>query len=111
MLFSYQPPLPGESVYQETGAVFAHAASCPGPEGNGYPVDWLKRPQVLRAYSKDGRIHPASRVHDGTDPSASIDAVLAAEGVAVVHSRNIVYGCFMFAAHRAERPGADGDPS
>jgi hypothetical protein len=106
ILFSYQPPLPGESVYQETGPVFAHASSCPGPEDDEYPVDWLSRPQVLRAYTHDGRIHPASRVHDGTDPLAEIKAVLDADEVAVVHSRNIVYGCFMFAVHRAGGTGA-----
>jgi Protein of unknown function (DUF1203) len=102
ILFSYRPPLPNGSVYQETGPVFAHASVCPGPDGDSYPADWLTRPQVLRAYTLDGRIHPGSRVHDGTDPVAAVEAVLDTEDVAVVHSRNIVYGCYMFSAHRAD---------
>jgi hypothetical protein len=36
-------------------------------------------------------------VHDGTDPEAALAAVLAAPGVVEVHSRNIAYGCYMFA--------------
>lgn len=102
LLFGYRPPLPAESPYCEQGAVFAHAVRCAGPDGDGYPSDWATRPQVLRAYTSDGRIHPASRLHDGTDPAAALTQVLAADGVVEVHSRNIVYGCFMFSARLAE---------
>jgi hypothetical protein len=34
---------------------------------------------------------------DGSDPEAAIAAVLDEPGVVEVHSRNIAYGCFMFA--------------
>ncbi len=47
------------------------------------------------------RIHPATRVHDGTDPVAAIEAVLAEPGVVQVHSRNVAYGCYMFRVTRA----------
>jgi hypothetical protein len=57
---------------------------------------------VLRAYDAAGRIHPATRVHDGTDPPAEIAEVLAQPGVVAVHSRNIAYGCFMFAVTRVD---------
>jgi len=98
LLFSYEPPLP-DSPYREKGAVFAHAVACAGPPGDlAYPADWYDRPQVLRAYDSNGRIHPASRQHDGSDPVAALTAVLAEPGVVVVHSRNVVYGCYMFAA-------------
>ncbi|GAA3352018.1 DUF1203 domain-containing protein [Amorphoplanes nipponensis] len=98
LLFGYEPPLP-ESPYREKGAVFAHAAPCPGPPRDlAYPADWYGRPQVLRAYDSRGRIHPASRQHDGRDPVAALAAVLAEPGVVLVHSRNVVYGCYMFAA-------------
>src|SRR3954468_11991869 len=97
-----RPPLPAESPYCEQGAVFAHAVRCAGPDSDGYPTDWSTRPQVLRAYTSDGRIHPASRLHDGTDPARALAQVLAEDGVVEVHSRNIVYGCFMFSARLAE---------
>ena len=100
ILFNYEPPLP-PSPYREIGAVFAHAEPCDGrTDERGYPGDWYGREQVLRAYDQDGRIHPASRLQDGSDPEAAIAAVLAEPGVVLVHSRNVVYGCYMFAAER-----------
>ncbi|MGH8941113.1 MAG: DUF1203 domain-containing protein, partial [Actinomycetes bacterium] len=85
--------------YRELGPVFAHAGDCGGyDDAQGYPADWRSRPQVLRAYDSRGRIHEATRVHDGTDPESEIAAVLAQPGVVAVHSRNIAYGCFMFVA-------------
>jgi hypothetical protein len=99
ILFNYEPPLP-PSPYREVGAVFAHAEPCPGPAADRYPEDWYGRPQVLRAYDARGRIHPATRVHDGTDPEAAIAAVLAAPEVVQVHSRNVAYGCFMMRIQR-----------
>ncbi len=96
LLFGYRPRTP-KGPYQEVGAVFAHASPCEGYVGAGYPSDWLDRPQVLRAYDDRGWIHPATTVHDGTDPEAALAAVLAAPGVVEVHSRNIAYGCYMFA--------------
>lgn len=104
VLFNYAPPLP-DSPYRETGAVFAHADACAGPaRDDAYPADWRGRAQVLRAYDRHGRIHPASRLQDGSAPEAAIEAVLAEPGVVRVHSRNVVYGCFMFAAVPRARP-------
>jgi hypothetical protein len=51
---------------------------------------------VLRAYDERGWIHPATRLHDGSDPESAIAAVLAQPGVVRVHSRNVAYGCYMF---------------
>jgi Protein of unknown function (DUF1203) len=100
ILFGYEPPIPGgASPYRELGAVFAHAQDCEAPEAwDTYPDDWQGRPQVLRAYDERGWIHPASTSHDGSDPGGALTEVLALPGVVEVHSRNIVYGCFMFAA-------------
>ncbi|GAA3843477.1 DUF1203 domain-containing protein [Amycolatopsis tucumanensis] len=100
LLFGYEPRLPGKaSPYREIGAVFVHARDCGGPaRTDEYPREWLRRPQVLRAYDHRGWIHPATTVHDGTDPVAALGEVLAAPGVVEVHSRNVAYGCFMFAA-------------
>ena len=100
LLFGYEPPLP-PSPYREVGAVFAHADECEhSPVATSYPADWRPRAQVLRAYDSRGWIHPATRVHDGTDPEAALDAVLAEPGVVQVHSRNVAYGCWMFTATR-----------
>jgi hypothetical protein len=104
LLAGYRPPLPA-SPYVEQGAVFVHAESCPGfapdPTGGGYPQAWESRPQVLRAYDDRGWIHPATRVHDGSASAEVLAEVLAEPGVVLVHSRNIAYGCYMFAATAA----------
>ena len=98
LLVGYRPTLPA-SPYIETGAVFVHASPCAGPAtASSYPEDWLSQPQVLRAYDARGWIHPATRTHDGTDAEAVLAEVLGQPGVVEVHSRNIGYGCFMFAA-------------
>ncbi|WP_425577482.1 DUF1203 domain-containing protein [Nocardioides endophyticus] len=52
----------------------------------------------LRAYDARGWIHPATRTHDGSDAADVLAAVLAEPGVALVHSRNVAYGCYLFAA-------------
>jgi hypothetical protein len=101
MLFGYQPPIP-TSPYREVGAVLAHAEPCAGPAGlDAYPQDWYGRPQVLRAYDRRGWIHDATRMHDGHDPEAVIAEMLAAPGVVQIHSRNVTWGCYMFAITRA----------
>jgi hypothetical protein len=110
LLFNYEPPMP-PSPYREVGAVFAHAATCAGPDvsgresagGDACPADWRGRSQVLRAYDRRGWIHPNTRVHDGSDPEAALAAVFADPAVVQVHVRNVAYGCFMFAATRSSR--------
>jgi hypothetical protein len=100
VLFAHALDLP-DSPYRETGPVFAHAESCAGPVSTtAYPQDWYGRPQVIRAYDERGRIHEATTMHDGADPEAAIDAVLRTPGVAQVHSRNVLYGCYMFSVTR-----------
>jgi Protein of unknown function (DUF1203) len=99
VLFGYEPPLP-PSPYRETGAVFAHAEACRGPNG-GYPEHWRGRPQVLRAYDRRGWIHDTTRVHDGSDPEGVIATMLEHPEVVEIHSRNIAYGCWMFRVTRA----------
>jgi Protein of unknown function (DUF1203) len=100
ILFGFEPAIPA-SPYREIGAVFAHAQPCGGPARvDGYPADWLGKPQVLRAYDRRGWIHNSTRLHDGTDPEAVIAAMLADPDVAQVHSRNVAYGCYMFSISR-----------
>ena len=101
ILFGYEPPLP-RSPYREIGAVLAHAQPCAGPASTkNYPADWRGRPQVLRAYDTRGWIHESSRLHDGEDPETVIRSMLADPDVVQIHSCNIVYGCYMFAATRS----------
>ncbi|WBB68991.1 DUF1203 domain-containing protein [Micromonospora sp. WMMD812] len=101
LLFGYAPPV-AAGPYREIGPVFAHAGSCPGPDQTGgYPAAWRDRPQVLRAYDRRGRIHGGRR-HDGTDPEGVIAELFADPEVHQLHSRNVVYGCFMFTV---DRPG------
>ena len=101
MLFGYEPPIPA-GPYREIGPVFAHARVCTGPTtADVYPPAWYGRPQVLRAYDERGRIHQASRMYDGKQPEAVIAEILAEPDVAQIHSRNVVYGCYMFAITRA----------
>ncbi|MEV4516372.1 DUF1203 domain-containing protein [Dactylosporangium sp. NPDC049525] len=99
ILFGYEPVLP-PSPYREIGPVFAHAERCDGPAGTGYPDGWRGRSQVLRAYDARGWIHPATRVHDGSDPEGVLAAILREPAVVRVDSRNVAYGCFMFTVTR-----------
>jgi Protein of unknown function (DUF1203) len=100
MLFGYQPPMP-PSPYREIGAVLAHAQPCPGAADlDRYPPDWYGRPQVLRAYDRRGWIHDATTVHDGDHPEKVIEDILADPDVVQIHSRNIAWGCYMFAITR-----------
>ncbi len=99
LLFGYAPPLPA-GPYREVGPVFAHDTDCPGPAHDiGYPPGWRGRPQVLRAYDREGRI-VGGRLHDGDDPERAIGDLLADPVVDRLHSRNVVYGCFMFVVMR-----------
>jgi hypothetical protein len=99
ILFGYAPPGPVASPYREVGAVLAHADQCDAPPTwDTYPTHWIGRPQVLRAYDSRGWIHPATTMHDGSDPLTALRSVLAHPGVVEVHSRNVTYGCFMFIA-------------
>lgn len=97
ILFGYEPPLPAASPYRETGAVYAHAEPCSGWSGEDvYPLDFYGRPQVLRAYDRRGWIHPATTLHDGSDPIGALANILDDPEVVEVHRRNIAYGCYMF---------------
>ncbi|MEU4681241.1 DUF1203 domain-containing protein [Micromonospora sp. NPDC023737] len=101
LLFGYAPPT-AEGPYREIGPVFTHAAACPGPgPTDAYPAAWRGREQILRAYDRQGRIHGGRR-HDGFDPEPVIAELLADPAVRQLHSRNVVYGCFMFAVERAD---------
>lgn len=101
ILFGYEPPIPS-SPYREIGPVFTHASWCGGPAATGtYPSAWRGRPQVLRAYDRRGWIHPLTRAHDGSEPETIIAEMFDSPDVVQIHSRNVAYGCYMFAITRS----------
>jgi Protein of unknown function (DUF1203) len=58
------------------------------------------RQQVARAYDRDGKIADGVVVNDGEHAMAVIRELLARPDVALVHLRNVGYGCYNFAARR-----------
>ena len=88
------PPGPG-GAYAETGPVFVHAEACAGPEHGGYPEEWRRRTQVLRAYDAAGRIVGGEVVGPGDGQEAAAARLLADPAVAFLHTRNVVYGCYL----------------
>ncbi|GAA0585731.1 DUF1203 domain-containing protein [Paractinoplanes ferrugineus] len=91
-------------AYREIGPVFVHADPCAGYRRPGaYPAGFRGRRQVLRAYDRDGRIADAI-LAEGGDAEAGIERLLGRPEVAVLHSRNVLYGCYMFAIGPAVRP-------
>ena|SRR5690242_12962287 len=93
-------PAGADGVCREIGPVFIHADACEGyTEPNAYPAGFRHRQQVFRAYDKAGRIADALLV-EGAEAEAGITRLLARPEVATVHSRNVLYGCYMFAIDR-----------
>ncbi len=99
VLASVSPPGP-QGAYAESGPVFLHAEPCDGAVP-GYPEEFRRRTQVFRAYSADGRIVARHVVRPDDDQEAAAEELLSDQDVAFLHSRNVVYGCYMFAIHRA----------
>ncbi len=98
-LIAYAPP-GTKAAYREIGPVFVHAEPCPGRgDAPAWPPEFRNRRQVLRAYDRAGRISGAL-VIDANDAEAGIAQLFADPEVMVIHSRNLAYGCYMFAIRR-----------
>ncbi|MFY7069128.1 DUF1203 domain-containing protein [Nocardiopsis changdeensis] len=86
-------------AYDEVGPVFVHGDPCGGPEGGGYPVGLHGSPRVLRAYDARGRIRGGVTVELPVERAGEVDGLLAEvfadPGVALVHVRAVVFGCFL----------------
>ena len=92
-------PFPFDGHYAEVGPVYVHAEACAGYQGSDlYPASFRHRTQVLRAYGRN-RILDAEMV-EGADAEPAIIRLLANPDVAFLHSRNVLYGCYMFSIHR-----------
>lgn len=95
-------PLGRPGPYDEVGPVFVHAEECAGyAEPHRYPEAFRSRAQVFRTYRADGSISGGRLVQPDDDQDQAAAELLADPDVTVVHSRNIVYGCYMFAMTRA----------
>jgi hypothetical protein len=95
-----------DSVYAEVGPIFIHAEACSGYEDDAsYPEGFRHRQQVLRSYTAGGDMH-AVTITDGNSAEAAITELLADPDAAVVHSRNVGAGCYMFAIRRRDLNGA-----
>jgi uncharacterized protein DUF1203 len=100
LLVAYRPAGTA-GAYREVGPVFVHASPCAGyPEPGSYPAGFRDLQQALRAYDREGRIIDACLV-DGLHAEAGIEQLLTRPHVATVHSRNVLYGCYMFAIDRS----------
>jgi hypothetical protein len=100
LLIAYTPP--GTcGAYAERGPVFIHAEACPGYlTPDRYPPALSHRQQVVRAYDREGRIADGVLAGDGEHAMAVIGELLGRPDVALVHLRNVGYGCYNFAVRR-----------
>lgn len=97
-------PFTTTGPYAEVGPVFVHADPCDGWSGAGYPAGFQHRSQLLRAYDAAGRqVANVIAPPGGSEPV--IDDLLSRADVDVVHSRNVLAGCWMFSARRSIAPG------
>jgi hypothetical protein len=100
LLIAYTPP-GTRGAYAERGPVFIHAEPCDGYlTPDRYPAALSHRQQVVRAYDREGRIADGVLAGDGAHALAVIGELLARPEVALVHLRNVGYGCYNFAVRR-----------
>jgi hypothetical protein len=101
LLIAYTPP-GTTGAYAERGPVFIHPDPCGGyATPHRYPPGLSHRQQVVRAYDQDGQIADGILAGDGEQALAVIQQLLARPDVALVHLRNVGYGCYNFTV----RPG------
>ena len=106
-LIAYRPAAVG-GPYAEVGPVFVHAEACAGyPDAARYPESFRARNQLLRAYDERGR-QVENVIIDGPVAERAITDLLGRPGVAYLHSRNVLAGCYMFAVHPAVEAGVTG---
>jgi hypothetical protein len=63
-------------------------------------VDFASRRQILRAYGNDGRLADALIVEGVEAARRGIAELFARPEGTLIHSRNVLYGCFMFPYYR-----------
>jgi hypothetical protein len=81
--------------------VVVHAEPCGGyPDTHVYPPALWERRQVVRAYNAAGKIVDGILTDGGADNRRAVDELLARPNVALVHLRNVTYGCYNFTVVR-----------
>lgn len=101
LLISYRP-FDQFGPYAEAGPVFVHSQRCDGyPTDGGYPEDYRDRQQVFRCYDDAGRIIGGRLSDAGDDVEAVIAELFSNEKVALIHTRNVVFGCYMLQIRRS----------
>jgi hypothetical protein len=96
-------PFAWDGPFREVGPIVVHAEGCPATwQQPAVPEQFDARPLVLRPYSDDHRIayDLVRRVDPGEGVADAVAALLREPGVAEVHARNPLAGCFAFAARR-----------
>jgi hypothetical protein len=100
-LISYRPA-GGSGAYSEVGPVFIHAEACEGyPERRTYPDEFRPRAQVFRAYDSTGTIIGGHLATPDEAPEDVIGDLFADQQVAFIHTRNVIFGCYMAQIRRA----------
>jgi hypothetical protein len=94
LLIAYTPP-GASGPYAERGPLFIHPDPCEGyPSSHLYPPGLSHRQQVVRAYDHHGRIADGVLVGSGDHAMTVIREMLARPDIALVHLRNVGYGCY-----------------
>ena len=100
LLIAYRP-FSRSSPYAETGPVFIHAGSCGGyPWPDRYPDEFRGRQQVFRCYDAAGNIIGGHFAEPAENAEAVIQALFADRNVEYIHTRNIIFGCYMLEVRR-----------
>jgi hypothetical protein len=102
VLIAYRP-FETQGPYAETGPVFVHAEKCEGykrPEC--YPDDFRGRQQVFRCYNAQGDIIGGRLAEAGDSPEELIRELFSDPAVDRIHTRNVVYGCYMLEIRRTK---------
>jgi Protein of unknown function (DUF1203) len=94
LLIAYTPP--GTSgPYAERGPLFIHPGPCGGyPTPHLYPPELSHRQQVVRGYDHHGRIADGILTDNGDHALSVIRQMLTRPDIALVHLRNVGYGCY-----------------
>ena len=88
--------------------MFIHPEPCGGPVGGSwYPEELIGATQVFRAYRANGsilggRLATGDELADQEAARRVLSGLFADPEVAVVHARQLEFGCFTFEVRRAD---------
>lgn len=101
LLIAYRP-FDKPSPYAETGPVFVHAENCQGYARHDlYPDEFRGRQQVFRCYDTEGNILGGHLAEPTEDVEVVIEELFADPTVEYIHTRNVVFGCYMLQLRRS----------